>query len=51
VDYGAGNTTLRETGDQIRTIVTSSGDDFITFVMSSQHAQLETTYRFTGVST
>ena len=50
VDYGAGNTTLRETGDQIRTIVTSSGDDFITFVMSSQHAQLETTYRFTGVS-
>lgn len=51
VDYGAGNTTLRETGDQIRTIVTSNGDDFITFVMSSQHAELETTYRFTGVST
>ena len=48
VDYGAGNTTLRETGDQIRTIVVSSGDDFITFVMSTQHAQLETTYRFTG---
>lgn len=45
---GKQNTTLSEAGNQIRTAVTSSGDDFITFVTSTAHARVETTYRFTG---
>jgi hypothetical protein len=45
---GKQTTPLEQTGDEIRTEVTSAGDDFVEFLMQTEHARIQQHLRFSG---